>query len=257
MGEFVRLEIQDAVATIRLDRPPVNAIDERLSLELWDAARAVAGDETIRAAVVWGGDQVFSAGADIGEMVDLGPRDIAPIAGALESALRHLEAVPKVVIAAINGDALGGGCEIALCADIRFAAEDARFGQPEIRMGIIPGAGGTQRLPRLIGLPRAREMVYSGREVGAAEALAVGLVERVLPPSEVYPTALQEAARYASGPTVAYRAAKLSVNAAMRGSQEAGLEIERELFRDLFATRDQKEGMRASLEEREPRFEGK
>lgn len=253
----MRVEIRDAVATIRLDRPPVNAIDERLSLELWDAARSVASDEAVRAAVIWGGEQVFSAGADVAEMVDLGPRDIAPVAGALESALRHLEAVPKILIAAVNGDALGGGCEIALCADIRFAAEDARFGQPEIRMGIIPGAGGTQRLPRLVGPSRARELIYTGREVDAAEALAIGLVDRVLPPSEVYPTALQEAARYASGPTVAYRAAKLSVDAAVRGSQEAGLEVERELFRDLFATRDQKEGMRAFLEQREPRFEGR
>ena len=257
MGEFVRLEVQDAVATIRLDRPPANAIDERLSLEIWDAAKVVANDEAIHAAVVWGGERVFSGGADIGAMADLGPRDIAPVVGALESALRHLEAVPKVVIAAINGYALGGGCEIALCADLRFAAEDAKLGQPEIRIGIAPGAGGTQRLPRLIGLPRARDLIYTGREVDAAEALAIGLVDRVLPPAEVYPAALAEAARYASGPTLAYRAAKLAVNAAAQSSQETGLEIERELFRDLFATRDQKEGMRAFLEKREPRFEGK
>jgi enoyl-CoA hydratase/carnithine racemase len=257
MGEFVRETREGAVATIRLDRPPANAINEQLSLELWDAAKAVADDDAIRAVVVWGGEKIFAAGADVKEMALFGPRDIAPVVGALESALRHLEAIPKVVIAAINGYALGGGCEIALCADFRFAAEDAKLGQPEIRLGIMPGAGGTQRLPRLVGLARAREIIFSGRQVEAKEALAIGLVDRVLPASEVYRAALEEAARYAAGPSVAYRAAKLAVNAAAQSDQTTGLEVERDLFRDLFATQDQKEGMRAFLEKREPGFEGK
>jgi enoyl-CoA hydratase/carnithine racemase len=257
MGEFVRETRDGAVATIRIDRPPANAINEQLSLELWDAAKAVADDPDTRAVVVWGGEKIFAAGADVKEMAVFGPRDIAPVVGALESALRHIEAIPKVVIAAINGYALGGGCEIALCADFRFAAEDAKLGQPEIKLGIMPGAGGTQRLPRLIGLARAREIIFSGRQVDAQEALAIGLVDRVLPAGDVYRVALEEAARYATGPTVAYRAAKLAVNAAAQVDQTTGLELERDLFRDLFATQDQKEGMRAFLEKRESTFEGR
>ncbi len=254
VAEFVRLERQGEVGTIRLDRPPANAMNERLSLELWDAAREASADDTIRAVVLWGGERVFAAGADIKEIAGLGPREIEPVVGALESALRHVEAIPKIVIAAINGYALGGGCELALCADFRFAASDARIGQTEVRLGIAPGAGGTQRLPRLVGLQRARDLIFSGRILAAEEARAIGLVDRVLPPSDVYPAALEEAARYASGPTLAYRAAKIALNAAAQGDQARGLEVEREVFRDLFATEDQKEGMRAFLEKRDPVF---
>ncbi len=257
MGEFVRVEVDGAVATIRLDRPPANVLSERMALELWDASREVAEDEAIRAAVIWGGERRFSGGADIKEMIGFGPREVDPVVGALEGALRHVEAIPKVVIAAVNGYALGGGCEVALCADFRFAADDAQFGQTEIQLGIIPGAGGTQRLPRLVGLPRAREMIYTGRRVDAEEALAIGLVDRVLPSTEVYPAALEEAARYARGPTQALRAAKLALNATAQGSQEDGLEVERGAFRDLFVSDDQKEGMRAFLEKRDPEFRGR
>ncbi|MGZ4114042.1 MAG: enoyl-CoA hydratase/isomerase family protein, partial [Actinomycetota bacterium] len=144
MGEFVRVERDDAVATIRLDRPPANALSEAVSLELWDAAREVESDEAVRAVVVWGGERIFAAGADVKAMAEFGPREVEPSVGALEGALRHLEAIPKPVIAAINGYALGGGCELALACDFRYAAADARIGLPEIRLGIIPGAGGTQ-----------------------------------------------------------------------------------------------------------------
>ncbi|HZD78909.1 MAG TPA: enoyl-CoA hydratase-related protein [Actinomycetota bacterium] len=257
MGEFVRIEADGAVATIRLDRPPANVLNERMSRELWDSSREVAGDDAIRAVVVWGGQRRFSGGADITEMVGFGPREVDPVVGALEGALRHMEAIPKVVIAAVNGYALGGGCEVALAADFRFAAEDAQFGQTEIALGIIPGAGGTQRLPRLIGLARAREMIYTGRRVSADEALAIGLVDRVFAPDEVYPAALEEAARYAEGPSLALRAAKMAVNAAAQTDQERGLELERGVFRDLFVSLDQEEGMRAFLEKRRPRFEGR
>ncbi|HEX9123882.1 MAG TPA: enoyl-CoA hydratase-related protein [Actinomycetota bacterium] len=257
MGEFVRLETEGRVATIRLDRPPANAMSEHVALELWDVSREVADDDRIGAVVIWGGEKRFSAGADVKEMAEFGPRDIEPVVGALEGAFRHIEAIPKVVIAAVNGYAFGGGCELALCADFRFAAEDAAFGQTEIKLGIIPGAGGTQRLPRLIGLPRARDIVYTGRQVPADEALAIGLVDRVLPPDGVYPTAVEEAARYASGPLRALRAAKLSLNAAAQESQERGLEVERDAFRDLFSSEDQKEGMRAFLEKRDPGFRGR
>jgi enoyl-CoA hydratase/carnithine racemase len=257
MGQFVTLERDGAVATIRLDRPPANALSEQVALELWDAAREATEEDAIGAVVIWGGERRFSAGADVKEIAGFGPREIEPVVGALESAFRHVEAIPKVVVAAVNGYALGGGCELALCTDFRFAAQDAVFGQTEIRLGIIPGAGGTQRLPRLVGLARARELVYTGRQVTADEALGIGLVDRVLPPAEVYPAALDEARRYAGGPLRAFRAAKMALNAAAQVDQERGLAVERDAFRDLFATEDQKEGMRAFLEKREPGFEGR
>lgn len=256
-GEYVRVEVEGAVATIRLDRPPANALARPVSVELQEAVREVSSDEAIRAVVVWGGERIFAAGADIKAMVEFGPDEIEPDVSALEQACRDLEAVPKPVIAAINGYALGGGCEVALACDFRFAAEDAKLGQPEIKLGIIPGAGGTQRLPRLVGLARGKELIYSGRQIDAEEALAIGLVDRVLPSAEVYPTALAEAARWATAPTRALGAAKAAVGAAVQGDQGAGLRVEHDVFVALFATHDQKEGMRAFLEKREPGFEGR
>jgi enoyl-CoA hydratase/carnithine racemase len=257
MGEFVRVDEDGGVATIRIDRPPANALARPLSLELAEAARAVAADDGVRAVVVWGGERVFAAGADIKDMVEYGPDEIADDVGALERACRDLEAVPKPVVAAVDGVALGGGCELALACDLRVASADARLGLPEIRLGIIPGAGGTQRLPRLIGLGRARELVLTGRHVGAEEALEIGLVDRVAPAGGAYPRALEEARRLAGGPTLAYAAAKRALAAAGDLPLERGLEVEREVFVPLFATRDQEEGMRAFLERREPRFEGR
>jgi len=256
MGEFVRVERDGAVATIRLDRPPANALARRVSEELSAAARDVSADETVRAVIVWGGDRIFAAGADITTMVELGPDAIRSEVGALERACADVESIPKPVIAAIARFALGGGCEIALACDVRIAGEDARIGLPEIGLGIIPGAGGTQRLPRLVGLARAREMILSGRGVAASEALAIGLVDRVVPAAELYAAALEDARRFANGPTRAYAAAKRALLAS-GGDPEAGLEAEREAFVLLFATHDQTEGMRAFLEKREPTFEGR
>lgn len=256
MGEFVKVEREGAIATIRLDRPPANALARPLSLELSEAALVVGGDPEVRAVVVWGGERIFAAGADIKTMVGFGPEEIAPDVGALEQACRDLEAIGKPVIAAINGFALGGGCEVALACDFRVAAEDAKLGVPEIRLGIIPGSGGTQRLPRLIGQGRAREMVFTGRHVDAEEALAIGLVDRVVAAADVHPAAIELARGYASGPTLAYAAAKRAL-AAAGGDLERGLTVEREAFVPLFATHDQEEGMRAFLEKREPRFEGR
>jgi len=256
-GEYVRVEVEGPVATIRLDRPPANALSRDVALELQEAARAVGEDRTIRAAVVWGGERIFAAGADIRSMVAYGPPEVEPDVSAVEQACRDLEAIPKPVIAAINGYALGGGCEVALAADFRFAGEDAKLGQPEIRLGIIPGAGGTQRLPRLVGLARARELIYSGRHVTADEALTIGLVDRVVPSAEVLLAAREEAARWAAGPTRALGAAKAAINAAVEVDRERGLRVEHDVFVGLFDTRDQEEGMRAFLEKREPRFEGR
>jgi cyclohexa-1,5-dienecarbonyl-CoA hydratase len=257
VGEFVRVERDGAVASIRLDRPPANALSEAVSLELWDAARDVEDDDGVRAVVVWGGERIFAAGADVKAMAEFGPREIESSVGALEGALRHLEAVPKPVVAAVNGYALGGGCELALACDFRYAAADARLGLPEIRLGVIPGAGGTQRLPKLVGLARARDLIFSGRHVGADEALEIGLIDAVAAPERVYGEAIARARAFADGPSLAYRAAKVALLAAGDRRQEDGLEVEREMFRELFATQDQKEGMRAFLDKRDPRFVGR
>ena len=256
MGEFVRIDKDGAVATMRLDRPPANALAREVSLALSAAAKEVSADDGVRAVVVWGGERIFAAGADIKAMVDDGPEEVASDVGALEQACRDLEAIPTITIAAINGYALGGGCELALSCDLRFAGQDALIGLPEVRLGIIPGSGGTQRLPRVVGLPRARDLVYTGRQVEAAEALEIGLVDRVADDSDVYALAVQHATAFADGPTLAYAAAKRALAASDR-PLEQGLAVEREAFVPLFATADQEEGMRAFLDKREPKFEGR
>ena len=251
MGEFVRLEVDEAsrVGTIRLDRPPVNALNAQVQDELLAAAVEAGRDERVGAVVLWGGEKVFAAGADIKEMNGRSFADIAARATDLGRACDALAAIPKVVIAAVNGYALGGGCEVALTADFRFAAEDATFGQPEILLGIIPGAGGTQRLPRLVGPSKAKEMIYSGRFYGAAECKAMGLVDQVHPAAEVYPAgevyerACDAAAGYAKGPGLALRAAKQVIDAGLEAGIDAGLLLERQAFYSLFATEDAAEGM--------------
>jgi enoyl-CoA hydratase len=256
MGEFVRIGTQGGVATIRIDRPPANALAHAVSVELSEAAETVTGDDAVRAVVVWGGEKIFAAGADIKAMVDYGPDEISADVGALERACRDLEAIPKITIAAINGFALGGGLEVALACDFRFAARDARLGLPEIKLGIIPGSGGTQRLPRLVGLAKARDLIFTGRQVDAAEALAIGLVDRVAPAAEALGLATDDARAFAEGPSLAYAAAKRALAAADLPLED-GLGIERQAFVPLFATRDQQEGMRAFLDRREPKFEGR
>ena len=249
MGEFVRLEVEDGVGTIRLDRPPMNAIDDALTRDLAEAAAEAARRDDVGAVVIWGGQKVFAAGADVKLMQPMSPLEIKPFIAGLQEVFNAVEEIPKVTIAALNGYCLGGGCELALCADFRFAAEDARIGQPEILLGIIPGAGGTQRLPRLIGPARAKDLIYSGRHVKAEEAKQIGLVDQVFPGEETYANAVEAARRYARGPLAALRAAKIAVNWGARGDFRSGIVLERELFADLFSTDDQKEGMRSRLDQ--------
>ncbi len=254
---LVYLDVVDGVATIRLDHPRRNVIDLRLATQLHDAALEVGHRDDVGAVVVWGGERIFSAGGDVELMSDRSADTIRPVITALAEALVVLEAVPKVVIAAINGICLGGGCEIALAADFRFASETAVLGQPEIRFGIIPGAGATQRLPRLIGRSAAKDLIYSGRRVKAREALGMGLVDRLLPGPSVYPAALEAAARYAEGPIVAIGAAKAAIDAGNGRPPGEGLDLERDLACQLFDTADQKEGMQAFLGSRRPSFQGR
>jgi enoyl-CoA hydratase/carnithine racemase len=243
MGDLVRLEVEEGVATIRLDRPPMNAINEDLTADLARVAAEVSVRDDVGAVVLWGGQKVFAAGADVKMMLPMSPRDVKPMITNLQEVYNQVEEIPKVVIAAINGYALGGGCELAMCADLRFAAEDARLGQPEILLGIVPGAGGTQRLPRLVGVGRAKSMIYSGRQISAAEAMAIGLVDEVHASEEVYPKAVEAARRFARGPLQALRAAKTAINWGARGDVRTGLVIEREAFSDLFSSEDQRTGM--------------
>jgi enoyl-CoA hydratase/carnithine racemase len=246
--EFVRLEVADGIATIRLDRPPVNALNDQLTDGLAVAAGSAAASDEIRAVILYGGEKVFAAGADIGQMAEANYAAMALWSGRLQAALSLVAAIPKPVVAAITGYALGGGLELALAADFRVAGESARLGQPEILLGIIPGAGGTQRLPRLIGPARAKDIVFTGRMVPAAEAHAIGLVDQVVPDASVYQAALDLVQRYAKGPALALRAAKQAIDHGLDVDLATGLEIERVQFAALFATEDQRAGMRSFIE---------
>lgn len=244
----VSLQVQDGVGTIRLDRPPMNALNVAVQDAIRSAAEEAAGREDVRAVVLYGGEKVFAAGADIKEMVDMSYADMANRAGPLTASLDAVARIPKPVIAAITGYALGGGCELALAADFRVAAEDAKLGQPEILLGIIPGAGGTQRLARLVGASRAKELIFSGRFVDAVEALDIGLVNKVVPAADVYRTAREWAATFANGPAVALRAAKAAIDGGLDGDLASGLKLESYLFAGLFATEDRSIGMKSFVE---------
>ena len=248
MAEYVQVQTDQAVATIRLDRPPMNALNAQVQDEIGAAAAQLAADPAVRAVVLYGGPKVFAAGADIKEMADASYSKMAADTRRLQDAFTAVAKIPKPVVAAITGYALGGGLELALCADFRVAGESARVGQPEILLGVIPGAGGTQRLPRLVGPARAKDIVFTGRFVGAAEALAIGLVDKVVPDADVYQAALELVARYASGPAVALRAAKQAIDEGLEADLDTGLEIERLNFAGLFATEDQRAGMRSFIE---------
>ena len=247
MGEFVRLEVADGIGTIRLDRPPVNALNDQVTAELAEAARAAAADE-VRAVVIYGGEKVFAGGADIKVMAEAGYAEMASRSRRLQDTMDLVAGLGKPVVAAITGYALGGGLELALAADFRVAGERARVGQPEILLGVIPGAGGTQRLPRLVGPAKAKDIVFSGRMVAAAEALEIGLVDSVVPDESVYAAALDMMKRYASGPALALRAAKQAIDYGQGVDLATGLEIERVQFAALFGTEDQRAGMRSFLE---------
>ena len=248
MGEFVRVESADGIATIRLDRPKMNALSAQVQDEIAEAAAQVSADHAVRAVILYGGERVFAAGADIKEMATLGYPAMAARSAALQASFTAVADIPKPVVAAVTGYALGGGLELALCADFRVLGEGAKVGQPEILLGIIPGAGGTQRLPRLIGPAKAKDLIFTGRHVAADEALAIGLADKVVPDAEVYQAARDMVAQYAGGPALALSAAKQAVNKGLEVDLATGLEIERLHFAALFATEDQKNGMSSFLE---------
>jgi enoyl-CoA hydratase/carnithine racemase len=247
MGELVRLEIADGIGTIRLDRPPVNALNDQVTEEIAAAARAADSDE-VRAVIIYGGEKVFAAGADIKDMAEASYPEMVKRAGRLQETMALIAGLGKPVVAAITGYALGGGMELALSADFRVVGESARLGQPEILLGVIPGAGGTQRLPRLVGPAKAKEIVFSGRMLKAAESHAIGLVDLVVPDDAVYTAAHDMVKRYVNGPALAIRSAKQAIDQGLGVDLATGLEIERNYFAALFGTQDQRAGMKSFLE---------
>jgi enoyl-CoA hydratase len=253
---LIILEREGHIATIRLNRPEVmNAINIQLMIELVDMLESLDRDETIRAIVLTGNEKAFAAGADIKEMAG---------AGSIEMLLRdqfarwdRIRKIKKPIIAAVSGFALGGGCEIAMTCDIIIASETARFGQPEISIGIIPGAGGTQRLTRAVGKYKAMEMVLTGSSIAADEAMRWGLVNKVVPVENYLQEAQTLAREIASRPPIAVQLAKEAVLKSFDTTIESGLEFERKNFYLLFSTEDQKEGMAAFAEKRKPSWRGR
>ena len=249
--ENLIVETKDRIARVTVNRPKVlNALNEKTVREIHAAFASLRWNADVGAVILTGaGEKAFVAGADINELAVMTPLQGEASSKLGQAALREIETLGKPVIAAINGFALGGGCELALACHVRFASENAKLGLPEVGLGIIPGAGGTQRLTRLIGPAKAKDLIYSGRFVPAAEALALGLVDRVVPDAEVYKAARAWAATFVNGPALALRAAKQAIDAGLEVDLATGLEIERLQFAALFATEDQKTGMRSFVEE--------
>lgn len=256
MAEFISVDVAQGVATILLQRPPMNALSLQMQREIREASEEVGSRSDVGAVILYGGPKVFAAGADIKEMGGMTYQDMLRVSVGLQDCFTAVARIPQPTIAAVTGYALGGGCELALCCDLRIVADNAKLGQPEILLGIIPGAGGTQRLPRLIGVSRAKEMIFTGRQVDAAEALSTGLANRVVPSDDVYAAAQELALQLARGPALALRAAKEAVDHGLDTDLATGLDIERVRFAALFATDDQSIGMSAFMEKRPAEFTG-
>ena len=252
----IDVDRDDAVATVTINRPQaLNAFDDAQLRDLLDALRALRDDRSVRSVVLTGaGDRAFAAGADIKAMAMMGRPEALAFGRRGHAVASALEALPQPVIAAINGLAFGGGCELALACDLRLASERAVFAQPEVSLGIPPGWGGTQRLPRLVGPGLAADLIFTGRRVAAEEALRIGLVNAVYPPDRLLPEALALAGRIAANSPTALAASKRALTLALAGHPDAGLAAEVELFADAFGTPDQREGMAAFVEKRPPVF---
>ncbi len=247
MAEFVTLEVTDGIGTIRLARPPMNALNRQVQAEIRDAATEATTRADVRAVIVYGGEKVFAAGADIKEMATRTYQDMTGAAVTLQQCFAAVAAIGKPTVAAITGYALGGGMELALCCDRRIAGDNAKVGQPEILLGIIPGAGGTQRLSRLVGPSRAKDIIFTGRFVGAEEALAIGMVDEVVAPDEVYAAAQRWAGQFTGAAAAALAAAKAAIDGGLDSDLGTGLKLESHLFAALFATDDQRIGMESFI----------
>ncbi|EHK80685.1 enoyl-CoA hydratase-related protein [Rhodococcus pyridinivorans] len=248
MAEFVTLDVADGIGTIRLDRPPMNALNRQLQEEIRAAAREATVRSDVKSVIVYGGEKVFAAGADIKEMADLSYVQMSEIVGDLQSALGSIADIPKPTVAAITGYALGGGLELALGADRRIVGDNVKLGTPEILLGIIPGGGGTQRLARLVGPAKAKDLVFTGRFVGADEALSIGLVDEVVAPDDVYEAARRWAGQFTGAASRALAAAKAAIDQGLDTDLDTGLKIEQHVFAALFATKDRTIGLESFIE---------
>ena len=253
--EPILVEIKEGVCWITLNRPDkLNSIDSKTMKRLFETIDEVEDDPNVRCVVIKGSGRAFSAGADVDELMELTPEEAEELSRKGHETMMKISSMPKPVIAAINGYALGGGCELASACDIRIASEKAKFGQPEIKLGIIPGWGGTQLLTRLIGVGRAMELILTGRIIDAEEAYRMGLVNKVVPHDRLEEEVSELAKTLASGAPIAMAEAKRLVN--LGGSLEVGLDEEAEAFGRLFATEDSREGFKAFKEKRTPSFKG-
>lgn len=248
MYELVEIVRESGIATLKLNRPPVNALNFQLQAEIARASEELGNDIGVAAVVLYGGEKAFAAGADIKEMEKLSHEEMLARSAGLKSAFDAVARIPKPVIAAITGYALGGGLELAMCADVRLASESVKVGQPEILLGIIPGAGGTQRLTRLVGPSIAKELVFTGKVISATEAYQLGIINKVVADGEVYAKACEWARQFVGGPAVALATAKAAIDQGLDVSLDEGLEIERQGFVKLFATEDRAIGMASFLE---------
>jgi enoyl-CoA hydratase len=247
LDQFVSIDRRpDGVALVRLDRPKANALSHALLTQLEAAARELTEDPP-GAVIVWGGERIFAAGADISEFG--GPEEARAINQVFRRTLDALAAIPRAVIAAVAGYALGGGCELACACDLRVVADTARMGQPEVLLGVIPGAGGTQRLTRLVGPARAKDLVLTGRMVDAEEAQRIGLADRVVPAEQLLLRAVELAAGLAAGATVAQSMAKRAIDTGLDRPLATALDIEGELFVEVFETADARTGVQSFLAE--------
>ncbi|HJQ47302.1 MAG TPA: enoyl-CoA hydratase-related protein [Amycolatopsis sp.] len=259
MGEFVRLEVDGGIGTIRLDRAPVNAINGQVQAELGEVAKEAGERADVCAVILYGGEKTFCGGADVKEMAERSYVEARAFGTALQNTVAAVAAIPKPVLAAVTGYALGGGLELALAADRRIAGDNVKVGQPEILLGIIPGAGGTQRLARLAGPAKAKDLVFTGRFAKAEEALSLGIVDELVAPDDVYTAARSYAQQFVNGPGVALANAKAAIDGGLDGDLASGLKLETHLFTALWATEDQTNGMRSFIENGPGKatFEGK
>ena len=256
--QMIEIEQKEKVGIIRLNRPEaLNALNKQLLGELEAAVRQLAEDPQIFVLIITGAGKAFVAGADIGEMKDLRGDEGRKFGILGQKVFREIESMEKPVIAAVNGFALGGGCELAMSCDLRIASNKAKFGQPEVGLGITPGFAGTQRLPRLVGIAKAKELIYTGDMIDAWEAEKIGLINKVVEPEQLMTEVLALANRIAEKAPLAVRYAKMAINRGVETDVDTGTQIEADLFGLCFASEDQKEGMGAFLEKRKPIFQGK
>jgi len=252
-------EKDNGIGIVTINRPQVlNALNSEAYEDLYRVFQEIENDPEIRVVIITGsGDKAFIAGTDVTAMANLNAAEAREFASHARKTFDLIYGLSKPVIAAVNGYALGGGCEVALAADLRIASENASFGQPEITLGIIPGSGGTQRLTRLIGMARAKELVFTGNRIDAATALSYGLVNKVVPQAKLMEEAKELAKRIMRNPGVALTLAKIAINSGANVDLNTGLDIELQCFAQCFATVDQKEGMKAFIEKRKPQYKNK